>query len=54
MQMHIDEAIGVGTVALYATPNPFLLNKICLNQIHIGIQLDIQQSIDLPYFTLVT
>ena len=23
---------GEGTVALYATPNPFLLNKICLNQ----------------------
>ena len=23
---------GEGIVALYATPNPFLLNKICLNQ----------------------
>ena len=23
---------GEGTVTLYATPNPFLLNKICLNQ----------------------
>ena len=23
---------GEGIVALYAAPNPFLLNKICLNQ----------------------
>ena len=23
---------GEGNVVLYATPNPFLLNKICLNQ----------------------
>ena len=27
---------GEGTVALYVPPNPFLLNKICLNQL-IGI-----------------
>ena len=35
LQLHID---GEGIVALYAAPNPFLLNKICLNQLHIDVQ----------------
>jgi hypothetical protein len=26
------KTIGEGYVASYATPNPFILNKICLNQ----------------------
>ena len=28
---HESQKWGEGYVALYATPNPFLLNKICLN-----------------------
>ena len=30
---------GEGNVALYATPNPFLLNKICLNQTFIHLHI---------------
>ena len=28
----VNTSSGEGIVALYAAPNPFLLNKICLNQ----------------------
>ena len=30
---HVGTNSGEGIVALYAVPNPFLLNKICLNQL---------------------
>ena len=30
--VRLAEERGEGIVALYATPNSFLLNKICLNQ----------------------
>ena len=31
-EIHADRQTREGIVALYAAPNPFLLNKICLNQ----------------------
>ena len=36
-EVHIYMFSGEGHVAVYATPNPILLNKICLNQAHIHI-----------------
>ena len=36
---------GEGIVALYAMPNPFLLNKICLNQINHLIHNYISSSV---------
>jgi hypothetical protein len=29
---HVIITCGEGYVAFYATPNPFLLNKVCLNE----------------------
>ena len=33
----VNTSSGEGIVALYAAPNPFLLNKICLNQVFLSI-----------------
>ena len=34
MYAQLHGTSGEGIVALYAAPNPFLLNKICINQLH--------------------
>ena len=38
---------GEGNIALYATPNPFLLNKVCLNQ-EIRAQYGVLSIVETP------